>query len=129
VERLHLNIVLDCPRPRDLAEFYQRLLGWGYEPGHETGDPDGDEWLVLLPGDGGPRLAFQRSDQQVAPWRSSARVHLDLEVADLADAHDHFLACGAVPLSGTPQEEGHSDDPYRVYADPVGHPFCAVQVG
>jgi hypothetical protein len=33
------------------------------------------------------------------------------------------------PLTGSPAEEGHPDDPYRVYADPVGHPFCATEVG
>jgi hypothetical protein len=43
-------------------------------------------------------------------------------------AHDHFLACGARPLTGTPEQEGRPDDLYRVYADPVGHPFCATQL-
>jgi catechol 2,3-dioxygenase-like lactoylglutathione lyase family enzyme len=119
------NMVLDCPDPRALAEFYRALLGWEYAPDNETDDPDGDSWLALLPPDGGPRLAFQRSDQAVSPWRSAARVHLDVTVPDLEAAHEAFVAAGAVPLSGTPAEEGHPDDPFRVYADPAGHPFCA----
>jgi hypothetical protein len=49
-------------------------------------------------------------------------------VPDLAAAHEHLLACGARPLTGSPAEEGHPDDLYRVYADPVGHPFCATEV-
>jgi hypothetical protein len=121
------EVTLDCPEPRDLAEFYRRLLQWPYAPGHESADPDGDEWLVLLPPHGGARLAFQRSDAVVTPWRGDARVHLDIAVPSLSDAHAHLLACGAEPLTGTPEEEGHPDDLYRVYADPVGHAFCATQ--
>ena len=122
------EVTLDCPEPRALAEFYRRLLGWTYAPGHEAEDPAGDEWLVLLPPAPGPRLAFQRSDAEVTPWRRDARVHLDVTVPDLARAHQHVLACGGTALSGTPQDEGHPDDRFRVYADPAGHPFCTTQL-
>jgi catechol 2,3-dioxygenase-like lactoylglutathione lyase family enzyme len=121
------NLVLDCPEPRDLAEFYRRLLGWRYEPGHEQPDPAGDEWLVLLPPGGGPRLAFQRSDATVPAWQAVARLHVDVAVPDLVAAHEHALGCGATSLSGTPEEEGHGDDLFRVYADPAGHVFCLFQ--
>jgi catechol 2,3-dioxygenase-like lactoylglutathione lyase family enzyme len=121
------EVTLDCPEPRELAEFYRRFLGWTYAQGHETTDPAGDDWLVLLPPHGGTRLAFQRSDAAVTPWRQNARVHLDVAVPRLDTVHDHFLACGARPLTGTPEQEGHPDDLYRVYADPVGHAFCATQ--
>jgi Glyoxalase-like domain len=118
------NLVLDCPEPRELAEFYRRLLGWRYEPGHDQVDPAGDEWLVLLSPGGAPRLAFQRSVAAVPAWSTAARLHLDVAVPDLVAAHRHALRCGAVSLSGTPEEEGHPEDPFRVYADPVGHVFC-----
>src|SRR5829696_428653 len=49
------EVTLDCPEPRALAGFYRRALGWAYAPGHELHDPDGDEWLVLLPPGGGTR--------------------------------------------------------------------------
>jgi hypothetical protein len=122
------EVTLDCPEPRALADFYRRAAGWSYAPGHETADPNGDEWLVLLPPGGGTRLAFQRSPATVPPWPQGARVHLDVAVADLATAHDHLVGCGARPLTGSPAEEGHAEDLFRVYADPVGHPFCATQV-
>ncbi len=121
------NVVLDCPESRDLAEFYRRLTGWAYEAGHETTDPDGDEFLALVAPTGTPRLCFQRSDGAVPPWPGPARVHVDLDVDDLAAGHEHALACGAVALTGTPEDEGHADDPFRVYADPVGHPFCLCE--
>ena len=60
----------------------------------------------------------------MAPWRVGARVHLDLDVDDLDVGHEDALRLGARPLTGTPEEEGHADDPFRVYADPSGHPFC-----
>jgi hypothetical protein len=122
------EVTLDCPEPRGLAEFYRGLLGWPYAPGHDQDDPDGDEWLVLLPPGGGTRLAFQRSAAAVPAWRDVARVHVDVAVPDLAAAHERFVQLGAVPLTGTPEEEGRPDDPYRVYADPVGHPFCATEI-
>jgi len=61
------EVTLDCPEPRALAEFYRRALGWAYAPGHELDDPDGDEWLVLLPPGGGTRLAFQHSPRPCRP--------------------------------------------------------------
>lgn len=115
---------LDCAEPRELAEFYRRLLGWDYVPGHEDVDPDGDDFLKLVDPDRPICLAFQRSDAAVPPWRKGARVHLDLDVDDLDVAHEDAVRLGARPLTGTPEEEGHADDPFRVYADPSGHPFC-----
>ena len=61
----------------------------------------------------------------VAPrWPDPAfpqQAHLDVEVerADLEDAERRVLALGATRLPG----DGEN---WRVYADPVGHPFCLV---
>jgi hypothetical protein len=38
-------------------------------PSSTEADPAGDDWLVLLPPRGGPRLAFERSTAPVTPWR------------------------------------------------------------
>ena len=115
---------LDCVEPRELAEFYRQLLGWQWAPGHEEPDPDGDEYILIVDPDRPVRIGFQRSDAAVPPWRAGAIVHLDLEVDDLAVGHEEAVRLGARPLTGTPEEEGHPEDPFRVYADPVGHPFC-----
>lgn len=67
------ELSIDGPEPRALAEFYRHLLGWSYAPGHAAADPEGDDWLVLLPPHGGTRLTSQRSDTAVAPWPQGAR--------------------------------------------------------
>jgi catechol 2,3-dioxygenase-like lactoylglutathione lyase family enzyme len=122
------NVVLDCPSPRALAEFYREVLGWPYVEGHDEEDPAGDLWLALEPPGGGPRVAFQASEAPVPPWPEGSRAHVDVIVRDLADEHERVLACGARALTGTPEAEGHPEDPFRVYADPAGHPFCLMEL-
>jgi hypothetical protein len=115
---------VDCADTRGLAEFYRQLLGWEFPPGREEPDEELDEFVLIVDPETGARIGFQRSDATVPPWRVGARVHLDLDVTDLAVGHEDALRLGARALTGTPEEEGHADDPYRVYEDPSGHPFC-----
>jgi hypothetical protein len=46
-------------------------------------------------------------------------MHVDVMVADLDVAEPQVLALGATLLDGSDKPVG-----YRVYAGPVGHPFC-----
>lgn len=109
------EVVLDCPDPAALAEFYRGVLG-----GQVSADEDG-RWVDLLL-DGGPRLGFQHSPGFVAPvWPGEdgdQQFHLDIAVDDLSAAHEQLLALGARHL------ETHRG--FRVYLDPAGHPFCTV---
>lgn len=108
------TVVLDCPDPKALAEFYARVLGGTVV--------DGGDWVDLkVPG--GPALAFQAAPGLVAPtWPSAERsqqFHLDLTVEDLDTAEKAVLDLGARPLETEDRSRG-----FRVYADPAGHPFC-----
>lgn len=115
------TVVLDCPEPRALAEFYAGLLG------QDIAD-DGDDSWQSLSGDGtGVSLAFQRATNYVAPrWPDGPpqQLHLDLTVGDFVTAHDQAVALGATPLSPTTAPYPDQTSGFRVYADPVGHPFC-----
>jgi hypothetical protein len=118
IGRLH-SVVLDCPDPEKLAAFYAELTGldWG----------DGDEYWVTLNGaDGHPRLCFQAvADYQAPSWpdpESPQQSHLDIEVDDIRTAEARVLELGATRLRGG----GTRNSGFRVYADPVGHPFCLV---
>jgi len=107
------SFVYDCPDRQALAEFYQRLIGGNIET-------DGDAWVYLVSGEGGPRLGFQRSPEYTAPkWPEEAgalQAHLDIQVAHVEAAHAELLASGAHEV------QKHED--FRVYIDPAGHPFC-----
>ena len=112
------TVVIDCPEPVALADFYAALLGVGVK--------DSDPGWVTLEGQrpGAPGLAFQRVDDYNPPqWPSQAhpqQVHLDIDVADFAAADARALELGAKPASDV---HGGSE-PWRTYTDPAGHPFC-----
>lgn len=109
--------VLGATDPRELAEFYQRLLGWPV-------GADEPDWVTLRPPGGGPGLSFQAEPGHVRPaWpprpgEQQMMMHLDIEVGDLAAAGAHAEAAGAVLADFQPQDD------VRVYIDPAGHPFC-----
>jgi hypothetical protein len=111
------SVVLDCPDPRALAEFYRELVG-----GEITDDSD-PEWVKLR----GPDvlLSFQRAEDHRPPtWPDSERpqqLHIDVTVDDLEDAETRVLAAGATRHEVQPDGEEAN---WRVYLDPAGHPFC-----
>ena len=112
------TVVIDCPDPAALAEFYRRLLGG------EITSAD-DDWVVLETGPG-HRLAFQRADEFAPPtWPTGQRpqqFHLDVTVDDIDEAEPAALAIGAKKHHVQPGVA--DDDTFRVYLDPAGHPFC-----
>ncbi|WP_369268857.1 VOC family protein [Streptomyces sp. R11] len=108
---------LDAPNARELAQFYQDLLGWQVRK-EEQG------WVEITSPDGGAGLSFQTEPLFTAPQWPATRsdqqmmMHLDLEVTDLASAVDHAVALGATLADFQPQAD------VRVLCDPAGHPFC-----
>ena len=115
IGRLH-HLIIDCPDPRGLADFYSRLLG---EPVTFAEDD-----FVVVSRDGRTSgLAFQLSTDLVPPtWPHPAvpqQMHLDVMVDDLDKAEAAVLSLGARRLS----EAGAGS---RVFADPAGHPFCLI---
>ncbi|MEV7091979.1 VOC family protein [Amycolatopsis sp. NPDC051045] len=109
-------VALDCPDPVALAEFYRAVLEWDAPEVTEDG-----HWVTLANPQGGAGIAFQRvPDYRPPAWPSAEnpqQMHLDLNVTDLEAAHERVLGLGAKLLDDEPKT-------FRVYADPVGHPFC-----
>jgi catechol 2,3-dioxygenase-like lactoylglutathione lyase family enzyme len=111
--------VLGTPDPRELARFYQRLLGWPIRD-------DEPDWATLRPADGSTGLSFQLETEHVPPvWppergTQQMQMHLDLQVDDLAAASALAEEAGARLLNA--YTDPHED--VRTYADPAGHPFC-----
>ncbi|MEV8018195.1 VOC family protein [Streptomyces sp. NPDC086554] len=120
------SIVLDCPDPRQLAEFYGHLLDGAIT------DDDAD-WVALRTPDG-LRICFQRVAGHRPPdWpraeTNSQQLHLDFDAGptlqDIERAQERVLAIGAKPLDVN--DDGGERD-FRVYADPAGHPFCLCRI-
>ncbi|MFF3669705.1 VOC family protein [Microtetraspora malaysiensis] len=116
-------VVLDCPDPLQLAEFYRSLLG-GTVNKQDRRWALNDNWSTLHTPHG-LVLAFQRaSDYRPPQWPDPSRpqqFHLDFGVPDLDQAQAQVLAWGATVL-----DEGSDGRCWRIYADPAGHPFCLV---
>ena len=126
------SVVLDAIDARGLAEFYRQLLGYHYRPGDDPrpdgNDADGSEFLMLVDGAAGTRLAFQQvPDLARATWPDGPvpqQLHIDFSVADvqqLAEQHARAMALGAQLLR---DDSDDAEEPIYVYADPQGHPFC-----
>lgn len=109
------GVCVDCPDGAALARFYAPLLGM--EVTFEG--PEG----AMVSAEGRPAVTFQNVASFTPPrWPDPAypqQLHLDVKVSDVDDAEPRVLALGATRLPG-----GGED--FRVYADPVGHPFCLV---
>nr|WP_243420482.1 VOC family protein [Micromonospora globispora] len=109
--------VLDSPDARELATFYERLLGWSR---HD----DEPNWVTLRAPDGGAGLSFQTEPAYVRPvWPAGPQepqmmAHLDIKVDDLDAASAHAVVVGATVAAFQPQDD------VRVHLDPAGHPFC-----
>ena len=110
IGRLH-HVVIDCPDPLSLAEFYSELLGLPVTYTSET-------WVVIAENDRTSGIAFQRATDHDPPhWPDPdhpQQFHLDVMVDDPEAAGIRVLALGAQRLGGA------------VYADPAGHPFCLI---
>ncbi|MFF7770525.1 VOC family protein [Streptomyces massasporeus] len=112
------SLVIDCPDPSELAGFYEVLLSLPRVV-------DTTDYVVLQNTTGTESVTFQRVDDFRAPWWRDpdrpAQMHVDVMVDDLDLAEPKVLALGATLLEGSDKPIG-----YRVYADPVGHPFCLL---
>lgn len=109
--------VLGAPDPRELATFYERLLGW-------TRGADRPGWVTLRPPTLGTGLSFQLEPDFVPPvWpakpgEQQMMIHFDIAVDDLEAGVAWALELGARVADLQPQGD------VRVMLDPVGHPFC-----
>ena len=112
------GVVLDAPDARELAHFYERLLGW-------TIFKESDEWVDLAPStEAGYNLAFATEPKYVRPvWptedgQPQMSLHLDIGVDDVEQAVAYAVSVGAEVADYQPQDD------VRVMLDPAGHPFC-----
>jgi hypothetical protein len=113
-------VAIDCPDARALAGFYSQITGWPVDDGEHDAD-----WIELR-SDTGATIAFQQIADFVPPvWpghEHPQQLHLDFDVPDLDEGERAVLAIGARKAEFQPGTT------FRVYLDPVGHPFCLVLI-
>jgi hypothetical protein len=109
----YFGVTLECPNAGQLAAFYANITGG------EVTFVD-EEWATVDGPNG--RIDFQTAPGYRPPtWpdpASSMQMHLEFAVDDLDATEARVLAAGASKFDFQPGEH------WRVYADPVGHPFC-----
>ena len=107
------SVVLDCPDPGALAQFYGALLDWTVSV-----EPD---WAEVR-AEYGQALCFQKVEDYRPPrWPSQdvpQQMHLDLMVDDLDEGEAAVLRLGGTRAHHQPGTT------FRVFLDPAGHPFC-----
>jgi catechol 2,3-dioxygenase-like lactoylglutathione lyase family enzyme len=105
-------VTIDAPAAAELARFYADLMGMELTY-------DGPEGALIT--GGGRSVMFQQiNDYNPPKWPDPSRpqqAHLDIEVDDLDAGEARALELGATRLDG-------GGDTFRVFADPIGHPFC-----
>jgi catechol-2,3-dioxygenase len=110
-----MGVMLDCPDAKALSAFYSELLG---KPVTYQG-----EGTAMIGQDGDRPVLFQQVETYNPPqWPDPAhpqQFHLDVMVDDIEAGEKAALAIGATRLPGV-------GDNWRVYADPVGKPFCLL---
>jgi len=108
-----IMVNLDCADPARQAAFYAAVLGWDVT--HSQ-----DEYAMIS--DGKTSIGFGRVEGYKPPaWPDTTaekRYHLDLGVADLAEAEKRCHELGATTPDFQPGEN------WRVLLDPDGQPFC-----
>ena len=114
---------LDCPDPVGLAKFYAELLGLTVESLGEMKEKE-VSWVRIHNAAGEPVLGFARVPNYVAPtWPEGPvpqQTHLEFSVTDLDESEEKAIAIGAI------KHEFQPGTSFRVYLDPVGHPFCLI---
>jgi hypothetical protein len=118
------HATIDCPAPVALARFYAELLGLQVEPLGEMKEED-VEWIRIQNEVGAPIMGFAKVENYIVPtWPEGPvpqQLHMEFSVADLDVAEAQAISIGATKHAFQP------GDTFRVYLDPVGHPFCLIE--
>jgi predicted enzyme related to lactoylglutathione lyase len=80
------------------------------------------DWSYVDPPGGQPRVAFQLVPEG-KPARKN-RLHLDIDVADIAVVRAALLRLGAQAVGEVQQD---AQGAYQVMLDPEGNEFCLVR--
>ncbi|MFC8046040.1 VOC family protein [Nocardia sp. NPDC057353] len=114
-------VAVRAERPRALAEFWARLLGWTVTLDRadrvDVAPPD--------PGLPGPALTFRPAQPDAPAHTTPNRLHLDLASHGPRGQADRVRL--ALELGGAHADIGQGAVPWVVLADPEGNEFCVLE--
>jgi hypothetical protein len=116
-----VQLVIDCKNPYGLADFWAVALR--YEKQWDRSASSNPDWCAVIdPGERGPRIVFQRVDEEKI---GKNRVHLDMQVGqDHAEAEvQRLLTIGATRVA-TIEPAGPGLHRRTIMRDPEGNEFC-----
>jgi predicted enzyme related to lactoylglutathione lyase len=117
-DQIGMGLVLDCNDPSNLARFWAAALDYVYVG-------DAGNYAALFPnGRSGPKLLLQKVAE---PKQVKNRMHLDIEVADIAAEADRLEALGATRVREEQLCEHGSN--WILMNDPEGNEFCVCDGG
>lgn len=112
------GVTIDCADPIRMSTFWATLLGIPASSEHG----DDPAWATVGSRAGRfPRLTFQRVAE---PKAGKVRIHLDVEVDDIATGRRQVEALGG-RWAGIRND--YDEGVVLVMLDPEGHEFCLVQ--
>jgi predicted enzyme related to lactoylglutathione lyase len=107
------EVVVDCRDPASLVRFWAGVFGT--EPIVRTPD-----WAYIDAPSAVVRIAFQQVPEAKAVKN---RVHLDVEVDDIAGECARVVGLGATAIGDIQRDE---QGRFQVLQDPEGNEFCLV---
>lgn len=107
------SVTVDSIDPDRLSHFWSHLLGL------EVGKRQGRFVILQRPSAAAPELVFQAVPESK---HGKVRIHLDIEVPDLAIAVQRVRELGGFEVTEV-HENGSS---WRVMRDPEGNEFCLI---
>ena len=114
---MRIGLTIDCPNPDELAQFWERFLGYRRRPSGADSPyvtierPDGV--------DGPPHITFQRVPE---PKDAKVRAHLDLFVDHAGAVVTEMIDAGATLVERTEAGEWTT----RILQDPSGTEYCVI---
>ena len=111
IGRLH-HVILDCPEPEELAEFYAELLGLPVTY-------RSDDFVVVSADTTTSGLAFQRAPDHRPP-------HGRTRGTPSRCTSTSWSTTWASRRRGAGPRRAARSPATHVYADPAGHPFCLI---
>lgn len=111
-----ISIVVDCAQPRQLAEFWQAMVG-----GVIVEETASEDWVAI---EGMAQFDYLGFQQVPEAKTSKNRTHIDVMVGNVEASREYACALGATVVGAVVEQQIFR---FQVMTDPEDNEFCLVQ--